>query len=67
MTQRPREGIKTEFAERKDESKQNRRYDRESVRSALCRIFFLYYNSQEMGDFICTDRLFLMKLTGRPW
>ena len=40
MTQRPREGIKTEFAERKDESKQNRRYDRENVRNALCRTFF---------------------------
>lgn len=60
MMQRPREDTK-------EIENDHKRYDRESVRSALCRIFFLYYNSQEMGDFICTDRLFLMKLTGRPW
>ena len=48
MTQRPREDTK-------EIENDHKRYDRESVRSALCRIFFLYYNSQEMGDFILED------------
>lgn len=47
MTRRPREGTKTEFAQRKDESKQNRRYDRESARSALCRTFFVAMQIEE--------------------
>ena len=40
MTRRPSAGTKTEFVWYKDEYKQNRRYDRESVRNALCRTFF---------------------------